>query len=290
MAGSLSSGPSTKPYNVSELKARLMRPALTSHYICEFSPIGLSVETWLNQRASSNKFSGENYTANQELFQISCCDASLPGSSLTTNDINDDYHGVSEKHAYRRLYDDRADFTFYVDNDYKIISFFEGWISYIVGEEGSGGQLENPNYFYRVNFPNTYKTKNLYIRKFEKDSGNSGGFGVSRNLEYKFFNAYPISINSMPVSYEQSQLLKCTVSFSYERYIVTKDGGYKTIPTPTQQKLSGKQGTSASAAAAAYLVPTNDKNFPVKGIPGIPEFPINKLGGEVGTTNSTFGA
>ena len=227
-------GPSTKPYSVSELKAKLMKPALTSHYICQFSP-PTPVQTWLNARNSAS-YSGEIFTSVNELLQISCSDASLPGSSLMTNDINDDRHGVSEKHAYRRLYDDRADFTFYVDNNYRVISFFEGWISYIVKEEGSGDQLKLHNYSYRARFPNTYKTDNLYIKKFERDTGRSN---VGRSFEYQFINAYPISINSMPVSYEQSQLLKCTVSFSYERYIITKPDGYVGTPEPTQNPATG---------------------------------------------------
>ena len=210
-------GPSTKPYSVSELKAKLMKPALTSHYICQFSPPS-EVVNWLNGRDKS-PYSGENFANINELLQISCSDTSLPGSSLMTNDINDDHYGVSEKHAYRRLYDERVDFTFYVDNNYRIISFFEGWISYIVGEEGSGGRLRDPNYFYRVRFPKSYKTKALYITKFERDTSR---LDAGRSLEYQFINAYPISINSIPVSYEQSQLLKCTVSFSYERYIINK--------------------------------------------------------------------
>ena len=39
-------------------------------------------------------------------------------------------------------------------------------------------------------------------------------------LEYRFLNAYPISINSMPVTYDGSQLLKCTVNFNFSRYLM----------------------------------------------------------------------
>ena len=73
-----------------------------------------------------------------------------------------------------------------------------------------------PRHFYRMNFPNNYKTENLYITKFERDY-------VGRNLVYKFINAYPISIISMPVSYDSSQLLKCTVSFNYSRYVIGRN-------------------------------------------------------------------
>ena len=44
---------------------------------------------------------------------------------------------------------------------------------------------------------------NIYIRKFEKDYRGD-------NLEYKFLNAYPVSINTMPLSYDASQLLIST--------------------------------------------------------------------------------
>ena len=56
--------------------------------------------------------------------------------------------------------------------------------------------------------------RGLKITKFEKDMLN--------NLTYEFIGAYPISISSMPVSYESSSLLKCTVSMSYLRYVMTE--------------------------------------------------------------------
>lgn len=197
-----------------EIKDKLLRPALTSHFVCEFRPPG-PVVTFLETRGKSG-FVGAPYSEqNQELFTLSCTEASLPGASLATIDIENDYHGVSEKHVYRRLYDDRADFTFYVDIDYKIIHFFENWISYCVGEDDIERQ-QTTNYSYRVRYPKYYKTNELYITKFERSQNIS-----SRVLQYRFMNAYPISINSMPVSYDTSQLLKCTVSFYYSRYVVS---------------------------------------------------------------------
>jgi hypothetical protein len=208
--------PSPSKVSLSNIKSTLLRPALTSHFICEFSIPG-------NVNAGLGKFLSQRGVAyNQELITLSCSDASLPGSSLATIDIENDYHGVSEKHAYRRLYDDRADFTFYVDRNYDIIKFFESWISYVVGENDLARQ-ETGRYSYRVNYPKSYKTDNLYITKFERDIGTREK--KQESLQYKFINAYPISINSMPVSYDTSQLLKCTVSFYYSRYVVTEFTG-----------------------------------------------------------------
>lgn len=206
--------PVVKKVPIKDLKSKLLRPALTSHFICEFTPPRTG---FITDRVS---------TAPDKLYDrlaLACSDASLPGSSLTTNEIIDDFTGVTERHAYRRLYDDRADFTFYVDADeYYVIRFFESWIGYAVNEQ----YRSNREYTYRANWPNNYCVDTLTITKFERDYelGETGVLNIIpskfnvRALQYNFVKAFPISINSMPVSYEQSQLLKCTVSFTYSRY------------------------------------------------------------------------
>ncbi len=204
---SSSSGGGPTPSIISnfKVKALLLSNALTSHYVCKFQPPDPAL-AFIQQ-------GGVNYKnpTSQELIELSCSEASLPGSSMMTNEINDDHTGVTERHAYRKQYDDRIDFTFYVDRNYDIITFFERWISYCAGENLQTA-LETRNYFYRVNFPGDYQTDALYVTKFERDV-----FGTA--LEYKFIGAYPISITSMPISYDSSQLLKCTVSFTYIRYV-----------------------------------------------------------------------
>ena len=130
-----------------------------------------------------------------------------------------DHTGVTERHAYRRQYDTTSSFTFYVDHDYTMLTFFEKWIGFIVNEpnldlsERSEFGLNRDDYFYRVNFPKEYQTA-IYIKKFEKDYNNG------KMLQYKFLKSYPISIDSMPVTYEASQVLKCTVNFNFSRYWV----------------------------------------------------------------------
>ena len=194
---------------LSDLKASILNPALTSHFQCWFYPPS-PVRSLLPTTEVND----------DRLWSLSCAEASLPGTSLATTEITNDHTGVTERHAYRRQYDTTASFTFYVDYDYKIINFFEKWIGYIVNEnydhmqDSSANNPSNPNYFYRVNFPVLYQTS-IYLKKFERDYGN-------RILEYKFLKAYPISINSMPVSYDGSQVLKCTVIFNFSRYLVNK--------------------------------------------------------------------
>ena len=198
--------PSVK--SISSIKHKLMQPALTSHFITT-----ITFPPNVIDRLKDNGLTGGSDIG--DTLAISCSEASLPGSSLATHELNNDFTGVTQKHAYRRLYDDRADFTFYVDQNYTQIRVFEAWIRYISGEQNSFG--EGNNVSFRVNYPINYKSGAIYITKFERDYGVAKSKNIS--MTYAFINAFPISINSMPVSYDASSLLKCTVSFAYDRYI-----------------------------------------------------------------------
>ena len=202
--------PKPRARNVADLKANILRPSLTSTYECHFNPPS-AVRSWMNSRRRFDIGGGYNYTMDEKVT-LSCREAALPGSSLATHTLDNDHTGVTERHAYRRQYDTTSSFSFYVDEQYDIINFFENWISFIVNEDGSR-DADRYNYNYRVNFPNEYKSE-IFIRKFERDY-------KGKDLQYKFVNAYPISINQMPVSYDASQILLCTVNFNFSRYIIS---------------------------------------------------------------------
>ena len=216
------------PKNIADIKLNLLRPALTSHFAVTIPKPGGGFDNFL-------RYNG--VVLNQGKLNLLCSEATLPGSNLATFEINDNFHGVTERHAYRRVYDDRIDLTFYVNADevdnYLPIRYFETWMKYIVDEsmgdsdKGSGVNSFSRNYFYRVRYPegtNGYTSDGLTVTKFERD--------YTRTLEYKFIRAFPISINSMPVSYDSSSLLKCTVSMSYIRYVLMQ-GDNKAEPQST---------------------------------------------------------
>ena len=208
--------------NIAKIKSSLLHPALTSHFEVQIPiPDGLKNGKIL----AANGLPGFNSDRLQGRLNLMCSEATLPGSNLATFEINDNFHGVTERHAYRRIYDDRIDLTFYVDaENYIPIKYFETWMKYVVGEskvEG-GGKLSSvkSNYFYRVNYPNQYMCEQgLKVIKFERTGNKNNLSYQGTTLEYEFINSYPISVASMPVSYDSSSLLKCTVSFSYIRYI-----------------------------------------------------------------------
>ena len=190
---------------VSSIKSRLLNVAQSSLY-----RVTLSVPQAVKDTLSLNSFDYDN-------IDLLCCEASLPGSSLTTHEVNNDYHGVTEKMAYRRMYDETIGLTFYVDRNYKVIEMIEGWMNYITGIDDSK-RYENPYVSYRVAYPKTYKN-NIYLTKFERDHFSTVSEIPRTTLDYTFVNAFPLSLTATPVSYEGSEVLKCSASFNFIRYV-----------------------------------------------------------------------
>ena len=60
------------------------------------------------------------------------------------------------------------------------------------------------------------KCDTISITKFEKDIEVNPG----RKITYQFYNTFPKSMTSIPVSYGAADLLKVNVSFNYDRYVV----------------------------------------------------------------------
>jgi len=209
------------PKSVSEIKSALLRPALTSHFEVEV-PFPSALRGIIG--------------TDQGSLNLSCSEASLPGSQLATLELNNDHTGVTEKHAYRRQFDDRIDLTFYVDaGNYTAIRFFESWISYIMNEdlEEPENQIASRSYNYRARYPNEYiMDQGLKVTKFERD--------YRQQLTYNFVRAFPLSISSMPVSFDASSLLKVTVSMSYIRYYITELNRKNTTTQP-QVQTPGQQ-------------------------------------------------
>ena len=140
---------------------------------------------------------------------ILCSEASLPASAFTTGEVKGDFMGVPQEFAHTRIYTD-IDFTFYIDENYTNLRIFEGWMDYI--SSGANVSQGQKGFYRRVQYPDSYKCDTMYITKFEKN--------YRRRLDYQFINAFPKSITSIPVSYGSAEVLKVTVSFNYDRYIM----------------------------------------------------------------------
>ena len=174
---------------------------------------------------------------------VMCKATSLPGSSISTHDVNTDFYGVTQKSAYARAFDGTIDLTFFIDADYDIMYMFEHWMEYIMNIVGDSPQ--NRNVHYRAQYPDSYRSS-LYIQKFNKDKDADWRvvnpfFNKKGMIEYEFINAFPQNISSTQVSYDPSSLLEFTVTFAYERYI-------------TNQTRSIGQGSAGGAIAGSNRI------------------------------------
>ena len=255
---------------IDQFKSQLGRPSLTSKYYLELAIPRNDGEF----RSLLRKRGIQLAVTDQSNLNLYCSEASLPGSSLALIDIASDYTGVTERHAHRRVFDDRIDFTFYVDgNNYLAIKFFESWIDFITGTATNDENTqENDTYHYRMNYVDDYACSGMKITKFESDTYTKTG----NSLTYNFIKAFPIAINSMSVSYDSSQLLKCTVSMTYIRYTLTPT---KAAASPENKKTPQPSIIDAFSfdpnLNLEYDVPKLNTDFSKKVFDANPSFPVD---------------
>ena len=196
--------PIVRNINMFDAKGILTPLAQSNYYQVSFSSLKPAVTNHLtfmgigNVRDFISRKSG-----------ILCSEASLPASAFTTGEVKGDFMGVPQEFAHTRIYTD-IDFTFYIDENYTNLRIFEGWMDYI--SSGANVSQGQKGFYRRVQYPDSYKCDTMYITKFEKN--------YRRRLDYQFINAFPKSITSIPVSYGTAEILKVTVSFNYDRYIM----------------------------------------------------------------------
>ena len=208
---------------VDKIVKDLLEPATTSFYQVSISDPrqlnerGDTFATYLRQQGLEVLFNARGLDpTRREKLQLFCSETTLPGSSLATANLDNDFTGVSEKYAHRRLFDETIDLTFFCDaKEYLPVRYFESWMSYMTNDTRDN---HSESFYYRMKFPKKYKG-GLEITKFEKNLFSQDPVrGRTRPLTYTFIDAFPRAISAMPVTYDASDLLKCSVSFSYTRY------------------------------------------------------------------------
>ena len=189
----------------------------TNHYMVSFSTLNSTLMSYIQNRIGFQE-DVRNFLSRKT--GLLCAEASLPTSSMATAEVRDNFMGIPQEFAHTRLYTD-IDFTFYVDSNYLNLRIFEAWMDYIAG--GSEINELSENYYRRMNYPDNYKVQTMFISKFERD--------FNSQIDYQFINAFPKLVTAIPVSYGAADLLKVTVSFTYDRYIVNPKGSIKKANT-----------------------------------------------------------
>ena len=255
---------------VDDIKNTILSPSLTPYFEVQF-PVPTFLQGLMGGDTDPNKY-----------LTLLCTEAVLPGNNLITFNVDNDYTGVTEQMPHRKVYDQKLSLTFYVNSEgkhsaYYPIRFFESYIAYIAGEDPSDSQslkrLQNSNYFYRMTYPDEYMVDSpgLFVKKFEKGEefiSPTPEAEVDRELVYEFIRTYPTAINSMPISYGEAQLLRCTVTYSYIRYIQhntfkvnrtepVRSSRIPSVPVPVEEGDKNKLGTSPVKDEGTWVKKTN---------------------------------
>jgi hypothetical protein len=231
-----------RPRRISDIKPLLTNLAQTSHYEVKFGALPSKLMGYLSGKGVDSLFIAES-------AGLLCYNASLPTTNLASNSISGNFTGIQEKIAHTRMYDEIS-LDFYVDKNYKMIKFLECWMEFIssgssIHDDPNNDHSTTPispnvgNYFIRMQYPEYYKANAVKIIKFDRD--------YQKEIEYNFRGLYPRNISSIPVSYMNSDSLKVSASFSYDRYIAGRSNSFDQLVSgdsnnqdPTQSQVSSE--------------------------------------------------
>ena len=254
---------STKDYTDS-----IGRPSLDTLYQVVFS-FG-NYETWLQSYGPENGVFAQG--GFREKLSIMCAEAEIPGTSFQTSLAVGHHQGIQEEFPNLRTFPP-LNLTFYVDADHVILEVFESWMTYINPITGGKNAKRKVNAYGRFNYPEDYK-EILHITKFERDTFikeidekspktlDSSGTDVvirestTRLTSYEFVNVWPTNMTSMRVAYGDTNVLRCSVQFAYDRFFTSFN--YLDINNAVESTyfnlLSSKEQAAANALKDSYDV------------------------------------
>ena len=170
-------------------------------------------------------------------YDLLCSQASLPSSTNFVIEERGSRQGVIEKFAAYRVYDNFS-MTFYVDDQYNVIRLFEEWMNFINpihdttnkkyegSKESQYGKYRDRSSYYRLRYPDSYK-RDISITKFERNliqKPNKRGrkFNNLPLLNYRFHDCFPVDIQTVPLTYDNSVYTQLTVGWTYSRHTIEK--------------------------------------------------------------------
>ena len=243
------------------------RPSLDTLYQVFFS-FG-NFQTWLEGFGQSDGFKRTQGRGFREKLSLLCAEAEIPGTSFQTSLAVGHHQGIQEEFPNLRTFPP-LNLTFYVDADHVVLEIFESWMTYI---NPITNAKRNVNAYGRFNYPEDYK-EILHITKFERDTfikeidekspktlDSSGTDVVIREsttklTSYEFVNVWPTNMTSMRVAYGDTNVLRCSVQFAYDRFFTTFN--YADINAAVESNyfnlLSSKEQAAANSLKDSYDV------------------------------------
>ena len=149
-------------------------------------------------------------TSEQELINVMCKSAALPGSNLGVIEVP--FRGRTVKIAGDRTFDTWTA-TFFNDKDFKLRSFFEQWANSINTHEGNTAPLFTPS-------STSGYMASLAVHQLEKDAS----VGGSKLRTYNLVHCFPTNVSPIDLAYDSNdQIEEFTVEWQYSYF--TAEGG-----------------------------------------------------------------
>ena len=221
-----------------DLQEVVGRPSVDTQFQVVFS-FG-NYQNWLSAIGGDIPRARTNGLDFKEKMSIMCAEAELPGTQYQTSLAVGHHQGIQEEFANLRTFPP-LNLTFYVDADHVILEVLETWMTFI---NPISNNKRNMNAFGRFHYPEDYK-EIMHITKFERDAFTDGA--KTKLSSYEFVNVWPTNMTSMRVAYGNSNVLRLSVRFAYDRFFTNfhYDDALsvaENTPDGVEGKLRGGQG------------------------------------------------
>lgn len=173
---------------------------------------------------------------------LMCDEATLPGVQSATGQVNGIHTGSGQfQYPHTRIYNDLS-LSWICDANMTPLKFLQCWMEVMYNEYDEKGtsynsfnqtsasdvQSRSRNRSVRLNYPDEY-TMQLSILKAEKNKNSELG---RPSIRYVFDGVYPYAIDTIPLSYGTSQLVKVSANFYYERWFPYYDDAWNPSNSP----------------------------------------------------------
>ena len=213
------------------------RPSVDTQFQVIFS-FG-NYQSWLSEIGGDIPKARTNGLDFKEKMSIMCAEAELPGTQYQTSLAVGHHQGIQEEFANLRTFPP-LNLTFYVDADHVILEVLETWMTFI---NPISNNKRNMNAFGRFHYPEDYK-EIMHITKFERDAFIDRA--QTKLSSYEFVNVWPTNMTSMRVAYGNSNVLRLSVRFAYDRFFTNfhYDDALSAVENTSdgEGKLRGGQG------------------------------------------------
>jgi len=181
-------------------------------------------------------------------LRFRCNSAELPGRTIQTTNYKHLGYGLTSKMGYDVVYNDMT-MTMICSADLGEKSFFQAWQSSIVGNH-TRNQDTRPHQ--SLGYYDDY-TSTVGIFQYDENG----------NVVYSMalLEAYPLVVNTMPLSWESQDLHQLTVSFTYKHFFESDE--------PAAGR--GARVNKAGASLTINGIPNIDDKFEGVGLPRLGE-------------------